>query len=189
MAASTLTAMPSVITAGDTLLLNIAGGDYPATENWSLTYTFRTKDGSNVTFTSTANGSDHLFNVDAATTGTWTAGEYYGVGKVTDGTTVVTIWTGRLTVATDLSTQPDNFDTRTSAQICLDAINAVLEGKATRDVLSTTIAGQSITRMTFTELLQAKAFFESKVNQEQAALDAAQGKTTGNHVLIRFNKP
>jgi len=185
MAATTLTALPSVIYAGDTLLLSISVGDYPADQGWSLTYEFRKKDGALISFTSTASGSSHAFTVDKDTTLVWTPGAYKGVSYATDGTQRFTVWSGNLTVNADLSTQVENYDTRTHAEKALEAINATLEGKASRDVLNTTIAGQSISRMTFRELLEAKAYYESIVRQEQVQANGGEG----NQILVRFQTP
>jgi len=187
MAATTLTEMPSVIYAGDTLLLKIDLSDYPATD-WTLTYEFRRKLGSTISFSSTPDGSSHSFSVAAETTNIWVDGDYTGVGSVSDGTQKFTVWTGRLTILPNLSAQEDNYDTRSHAEICLDALNAVIEGKASRDVLNTTIAGQTIGRMSFKELLEARNYYAALVEQELASLDAANGKG-GKNVLIRFSQP
>jgi hypothetical protein len=184
MAATTLSAMPAAITAGDTLLLLLDGGDYPANEGWTYWFSFRKETGSLIEFSSTASGSNHSFTVAADITATWTDGIYKGVGYVESATQRFTVWRGELVVESNLTEQDANYDTRTHGQKALDAINAVLEGKASRDVLASTIAGQSIQRMSFTELLQAKSFYESVVQQEQVLLGQKS-----NRVLIRFTQP
>lgn len=186
MADTTLTAVPTAIYAGDSLSMLIGLSDYSAADGWELSYHFRKVGGTEINITSTASGANHLFNVTADTTADWTDGEYKGVGKVTSGSTVVTIWTGSLTIKPDLADAAANFDTRSSAKKCLDAINTVLEGKATRDVMQVTIAGQSIGRMTFSELLAAQAHFQDLVDREQQAIDAANGLGGKRNVLIRF---
>lgn len=177
--------MPSAVYAGDTLLMLLTEADYPASAGWSLTFEFRRKEGALISFTSTASGDLHSFTVAKDTTLGWIAGDYKGQCYASDGTQRFTVWTGTLSVFPDFSTQVENYDTRTHAEKVLDAIKTVLEGKATRDVLNTTIAGQSIGRMSFTELLQARAFYEHEVNNER--IQAAGGE--GNIILARFVNP
>ena len=189
MASTTLTSMPSAIYAGDSFDLLYTASDYPASSGWTLVFSFRAKEGSVIEITSSASGSDHLFNVVAATTGGWIPGTYKGVGRVNNGTKYVTVWGGSLTVLPDMTQQSDNYDTRTNAKICLDAIDAVMLGKATRDVMHTTIAGQSIGRMSWAELLSAKSFYQDRVDSEVAAENAKNNLGNSRNVLIRFNRP
>ena len=177
--------MPSAIHAGDTLLLNISQDDYPAPD-WTVTFSFRCAGGSTIDLSASDNGADHLFSVAAATTSAWVPGLYKGVGRATDGTSYVTFWKGTLEVLPDLSTQPDNYDTRTHAEKCLDAIEAVLEGKASKDILSTVIAGQSISRLTPQQLMEWRAYYRDEVAAEQAKERAANGLATGRNIHIRF---
>lgn len=192
MADTTLTAVPVSTYAGDSLDLLISLADYPASAGWALTYNFRKggdtpeSGGSEISFTSTESGSNHLFNILSTTTAGWLPGDYKGVGRVSLGTKVVTVWKGSLEILPDLAEQTDNFDTRTHAKKCLDALNAMIEGKATRDVLNTTIAGQSIGRMTWQDLLSAQAHFQNLVDGEVAAENAANGLGNSRNVLIRF---
>ena len=189
MAATTLTAVPSAIYAGDTLLFELAGGNYPANESWTLTADFRASEATAITAVASADsdGTSHLFNVAAATTAQWLPAVYRGIIRASNGSHTATIWTGTLEVLSDYAQMESGTDTRSHAQKCLDAIESVLEGKATRDALSTTIAGQSITRMTFDELLRAKTFYQSVVDQENAKDLAGRDMTNHSNVLIRFN--
>ena len=189
MAQTTLTAVPVSMYAGDTLTLLIAVDNFPAGDGWTLTYGFRKENGSVISFSSTASGSQYLVAVSATDTAQWLPGKYVGTASVSLGAVKETVWRGSMEVLPDLSQQVDNFDTRTSAKKCLDAINAVLEGKATRDVMQTTIAGQSIGRMSWDELLSAKSYFQDQVDSEIAAENAANGLGSGRNILVRFVGP
>jgi hypothetical protein len=179
MAATTLSAVPSSFYQGDTLDLLVELSDYSAADGWVLSYYFKNS-GGNFSITSAASGAKHAFAEVAADTATWLPGVYAVVGKVTDGTSTHTVSTGQIEILRDLSTS-ENFDTRSHAKKCLDAINLVLEGKATRDVLQTTIAGQSIGRMSFNELLAAKAHYQDLVSGESVSAG-----TKGRNILVRF---
>lgn len=189
MAASTLTAVPSAVYAGDSLLWEIGLENYPASDGWVLTYNFRKENGSTIQFASTPNGANHYFSVSASITAGWTPGVYLGTSKVTRGVQSFTTWRGQIEILPDLSQQSDNYDTRSHAKKCLDAINAVLEGKATRDVMQTTIAGQSVGRMSWSEITAAKSYFQDLVDGESAAESAVNGLGNRRNILIRFGRP
>jgi hypothetical protein len=181
MAAPTLSQIPDTIRAGDSLLLEVVLSGYPASEGWILTYTFRRPNGSDITFTSTASGDYHAVDVNYADTQAWEVGRYDGIGRVTDGVTQHTVWVGTMEVLPDLTIQDQNFDGRSHARIMLDAIEAVLENRATKAVLSTSIAGQSITRYTPEQLLNLRAVYREEVRREEYQLGAESG-----NAVVRF---
>ena len=190
MADTTLTSVPASTYAGDTLAWLISLADFPASDGWVLTYGFRcataTTSGTAINLVAAASGANHLVSAASTATAQWLPGTYKGVARVAKAGEAFTIWKGTLEVLANPIEAGDNTDTRTHSKRCLDNINIVLEGKATRDVLNTSIAGQSIGRMTFNDLLAAKAHFQDLVDREQAAEDAANGKGGSRNVLIRF---
>lgn len=186
---TTLTAVPATFYAGDTFLLALTPSDYTAPD-WSLELHFRAKDGVSIDLSSTDSGGGHLFSVDAGTTAQWNAASYSVVGRAvySDGSKF-TFYTGSMRVLPDLSQQADNFDTRTHSKKCLDAIELVMEGKATRDVLNTTIAGQSVSRLSPEQLVFWRNYYKSEVAAEQALIDAQNGKAQGNLIRFTFTQP
>lgn len=184
---TTLAALPSTVYAGDSLLFSVVVADY-APSSWTLSYFFRQKQGSVIDLTSAAgSNNDHLFNVAASETAQWLPGSYVGVARVGDGTNFRTIGEARLEVLPQLSQQEADYDARTHAEKCLDAIEAVMEGRSTRDVLNTVIAGQSVSRLTPEQLILWRNYYRSEVANERAALDAQNGSATGRNILMRFN--
>lgn len=150
-----------------------------------MEYHFRAPAGTGITLTGVASVTDHLFSTDAATTATWLPGTYSGVCRVIDANAqVTTIWRGTLEIKPELAAQPDEYDSRSWAKRCLDKIEAVIEGRATRDVLNSTIAGQSIGRMTPEQLFTMRATFASKVESENNA-DAGKNR----NIFYRFIAP
>jgi hypothetical protein len=190
MAIPELRACPSAITAGDTLLFRIDNSSYPATE-WLLSYSFRGDHLSRIDFFAQADGSNHVVNVSAIDTGTWMDGIYKGVGKfsnILDPSQVITIWQGTLQVKIDLSAESE-IDTRSWAKKCLDSVEQVLSGKATKDVLNSTIAGQSIGRMTPDQLFALRDRFFTLYQQELAQECANQKKPQMSNIGITFVLP
>lgn len=185
---TTLTALPSAIFAGDTLLFSVKLADYLPSAGWTLKYHLKNKDSDPVELTSTAGSTDdHLFNVAADTTGTWPEGDYWGVAVVNDGTSYRTVGEVKVTVQQDLSQVGPDYDPRSHARKCLDAIEAVMEGRASKDIINTTIAGQSVGRMTPEQLAFWRNYYRQEVASEEAAVNAANGNATGRNILIRFN--
>ena len=186
MAATTLTAVPSAIYAGDTVIFSLGFDDYPASSGWAITFDFRGKEKTAVSFTSTQDSVDssrHFVSLTPATTAVWVPGDYKGVGRAIKTPQKLTAWTGLISILPDLSQQTDDYDTRSHARRCLDAIELTMEGKATRDVLNTTVAGQSVGRLTPEQLIAFRAYYLAQVQAENPNL----GNT--KNILAKFNQP
>lgn len=177
------TTEPTELVAGDTWAWDRDLADYPVSGGWSLTYVFVNAE-QRFTIDSTTSGSLHRMSMTAAIssakipgTYTWTlfakkAGERYRVGS---GETVV--------VPNYEGDRP--FDTRSHARKTLEAIQAVIEGRATLDQQAYTINGRSITRMPVTDLLRFRDVYKAEVSREQAAERLRQGGL-GGAILARF---
>ena len=79
--------------------------------------------------------------------------------------TRVWIDSGRVAVLPDPTTAEG--DLRSSAERILDAINATLEGRVSKDADSYTIEGRSITRTPMADLLRLQGIYERKVAAER----------------------
>src|SRR3990170_3975155 len=53
---------------------------------------------------------------------------------------------GTIIIKTNLVTQTTGYDARSHVKTVLDALESLLEGKASRDVMNITIGGQSISK-------------------------------------------
>lgn len=176
------TTEPASVTAGDTIKWTKALPDYPASAGWVLSYAF-TGPG-NISITSTASGDDHAVTVSAADSAAWAAGAYIGQAYVTKSIERYTVATGLLlSVAPNLATASG----LSWARRCVAAIQAVLEGKAGSDLLSTKINDKELRKYTPEELIHLYRFFEQEVAREDQAAKLAAGLGGGNRVLVRFN--
>lgn len=183
---TTDTAMPASIIKGDTLNFTKSLADYPP-GTWTLTYTL-VKDGNQVQVGASDNGDGtHLVNALPTTTTDWSAGDYHYQGKVTDGTNTHTVDTGVLTVTPDFADHSTGLDARSDVKKLLDALNATLANKATKDQLSYSIAGRSISRMSLAEVLDARDRIKAEYERLQAEEKLAAGMGTGRKILTRFN--
>jgi len=78
-----------------------------------------------------------------------------------------TLETGSLNVKPSYLGATTGLDTRTNAEKILENIDAMLEGKATQDQKSYTIAGRSLLRFSWKELIEAKNFYSGLVRREK----------------------
>lgn len=131
MSVTILTTEPQQLTAGDSISWKISLADFPASGGWYLKYTLLSSAGK-ISIQSTADGDDHLVQVTATTSAAWVAGTYTMQRMVTNNTDRYTLDTRTVQILPDLSAASGATDTRTQARRALDAINAVLEGRASR---------------------------------------------------------
>lgn len=97
-----LTAVPTVITAGDSYTLTLTASAYPASAGWALSLAVA---GAAVqTWTSTASGDAHVLTLTAAQTAALTAGSYQVLVRAIRSGVVDTIQTGTLTVQPNVFT-------------------------------------------------------------------------------------
>jgi hypothetical protein len=68
----------------------------------------------------------------------------------------------------------------------LGKIESLLSGKADSDVASYSIAGRSLNKMTFEELVNARDFYRREVKQEMNAIDIKHGRKGSSTIKVRF---
>ena len=174
--------VPDELVAGDTWQWTRELADYPA-PTWTLTYYFE----NNVrkfNAVGTPSGTIHGFSIAAATTGGYASGRYKYLGRVTNGTQVFTVEEGWLDVA--LNPAADGVhDTRSWAVRTLEAIEATLENKASRDQLAMSVNGRSISTLRPSELMDWRTQLRAEVRAEQQAANGGKGRT----IKARFARP
>jgi hypothetical protein len=171
---------PTALSAGSTWTWKRTDlSDYP-TSTFTLSYRFKNA-ASAFDVTASADGDAFLINVDPATTAGLTAGRYDWRAFVTDGTDVFEVDTGVFEVKLNFQTA-DVYDGRTLSRRLLDAVNAILERRATDgdvDLVSSTIGDRSITREPG-RLLELRSKLELEVNRVE--------KTGGlKRIVARFS--
>ena len=162
--------------------------DYPVA-SYSSNYVFRKKDGS-TEFTVSSSGaspSTHfLFTANNSASADFEPGEYFWqleIVRTSDSERIV-LSRGEIEVKPDLDIS--HSDARSHAEIMLSKIQSLLEGKADSDVSSYSIAGRSLTKMGFQELVDAKDYYKSEVLREKRLLDAKNGRSGASTVKVRF---
>lgn len=179
----TLTGLPARITIGDTVTWIETLSDYPAGASWVLTYSFTNRD---AFFGSShaASGDDHEITID---TSELEVGEYQYTKKVTDTSETFTLEAGTLHVEPDLSADTAGVDRRSYAEKALEAIEAVLGGKASKDQTSYSLNGRALSRYSPDELNAWRASLRIEVSDEKETERIRAGKPSHRNVRARMS--
>lgn len=177
---------PSSVTAGDSIIWTKSLPDYPASSGWVLSYALRSRTTS-VTITASASGINHLVSVPAATSAGWQAGLYSWQAYVSKGAERYTVATGNLLIRANLAAAGANYDPRSHCKRVLDAIEAVIEGRASTGDQQITIDGTQLVKMTSEQLIALRSRYLLWHREEQAAERIAAGLGSGRNIKMRFN--
>lgn len=178
-------AFPTVWNAGDTLKWDVSVPDYPATEGWTLTYEVKSRNDHIATITASADGAGYTVTVPAATSAGYAIGHHHYRAYVTKGSERYTVDSGDLEIVKDFE-DSGNYDDRTHAEKVLDAIEAVIEGRASKDQESYTIAGRSLARTPIEDLLKMRDRYKAEDKRNHDADRVARGLGTSRKIRTRF---
>lgn len=160
--------------------------DYP-TASYTLSYEFNLVDGSTVSnFSLTATESNNEYIIEVSNTTSYTAGEYNWIAYITRSSD-----SARIKLSEGFTEIQENYATTTSsvrshAKKVLDAIEAVIENRATMDQSSMSIAGRSLSRLTIDELLQFRDRYKAEYLKEVKKARIKNKKDSGNTIKVRF---
>lgn len=183
MAAAIPTSEPTSLRAGDTWSWSRSLADYPAS-SWTLAYSLINAQGK-ITVTAAASGADHLVTVPAATTAGYTPGSYSASARVTSGAESYSWELPDIEVLRNLSAET-SYDDRSHARKVLDAIEAVLEGRASTDQQSVTIGDRAIVKMPVSDLLKLRDSYAGEVAGEERAKRIAAGMGGAARLHVRL---
>lgn len=174
---------PLTVTRGDTITWTRQLESYPANQAWILKYFLRGP--AQIDITATASGADHLVNVTAATSATYVAGKYSWQARVEKGAEKYTVDTGALEILPDLSSVATTYDGRSVSRKMLDAVEAVLQNKASNDVLEYEIEGRKLRRYDFADLVALRDRLKAEVVAEERAAKIEAGLGNGFRIYTR----
>ena len=176
---------PETFRAGDTVKWKRSLDCYKASEGWTLKYSFRGTAGT-IDITSSASSDEHLISLAPSATSAYSAGIYDVQGYVEKGTDRHTVYSSRVQILVDLTAAGSSYDGRTHVKKTLDAIEAVLENRATKEIEESTIEGVAIKRIPHEKLLAFRSKYLQWYQQEQATERLKLGKGTGRIIQTRF---
>ena len=163
---------------------------YPTSTGYTAEYVARITGGgaSEIKLPQAAGSTDdyYLFTVDSITSAGFTPGLYHWQLEITQ-----TSSGNRIVVDIgDFEAIPDmddnQADPRIHAEIMVAKIESLLEGKADADVSSYSIAGRSLTKMSYEELTTERDKYRREVVQHKNNELIKRGKTNGATIQVRF---
>lgn len=160
--------------------------DYP-TASYSLSYEFNLIDGATVSnFTLTASESNNEYVIESTNTTSYAKGEYNWIAYITRSSD-----SARIKISEGFTEIQDNYATTTNsvrshAKKVLDAIEAVIENRATMDQSSMSIAGRSLSRLTVDELMTFRDRYKTEYLKEIKKARIKNNKDSGNAIKVRF---
>lgn len=182
------TTEPAELRAGDTWEWRREDmtAEYPA-GTWTLTYRFKNAAGG-FEVVAAADGNAFAVTVTAATTAGYTAGTYTWAAQVVNGTTKKTVDSGTFKVLPNLfsGSAGTASDQRTHPKKTLDAIEAVIEGRASLDQQEFQIGGRMLKRMPIKDLIYFRAYYKGEVDREAASERLANGMGVARKIQVRM---
>ena len=179
---------PERVFSGDTVKWSRSFSDYSSAE-YDLKYKLIGE--INQELTAAADGTGFLVTVSASDSSMWAPGRYRLVGYVekTDLSERYNVYEGELEVLFNPAFVGDDYETRSFWHRVYDNLQAIIEGKAKQNDSSYTIAGRSISKMSWDELLTAYDRAGEMKRLEEDKDKARRGESTNRNIGIRFQRP
>ena len=182
--------MPSVLVLGDRWLWKRTDLTDYAVATYALTYSLRLEGtgSTEIQITASESGTEYRVEVASATTAGYTAGWYQWQEYITrtSDSERITLSSGRVEVVTNRDAA--TTDPRSHAAKVLAAIEAVLEGTASKELASYSVDGVAIQRRSTEELMRMRESYRYEVAEEQADQLISRGlKAPGRKVRVTFD--
>ena len=146
--------------------------DYPiATYDWSYNAILEGSGTTKFSISASESGTEYIIEVASAVTTTYTAGIYHWTGYITRTADSERIALDSGTFKLVPNTAISTADPRSHVKKTLDALEAMIEGRATKDQQSYSINNRSLTRMTMVEILEwydkYKFYYQQELDRER----------------------
>lgn len=179
---------PKAIHAGETLKWRKSLPDYLPSDYWTLVYQFRGP-GPGLDAVAAPDGDDHLVTIAAATTAAMAGGLWFWQAYAEKGAERYFVTSGQLNVTAPLPDKDQTYDGRSLIKKILDAIDAAILGKATKDQLKYKIGDRELERYSLADLGELRKNYAALYQQELQAAGLAKGRSKFKTVLTRFTQP
>jgi len=183
------TTEPDKIIAGDRIAWKRSDldSDYPIA-SYSLKYSARLENAGSteIEITATESGSDYIVEVGQSTTAAYTAGVYHWQAYIirTADSERITVDSGTWEVKANRDAA--TTDPRNHVKKVLDSIEATIEGRASKDQESYSIAGRSLGRTPIADLILLRDKYRTEYVREQRAERVANGLGHSGIIKTRF---
>jgi len=177
---------PTTCTAGDTIKWAKSLPDYLPADGWTLSYDLVISSALE-SVTATDNGdASHLITITAAISAAYAPGIYHWQAYATKAAERYQVGAGTLEVKPNFAAQASGYDARSHVKQVLDALEATITGKASKDQSAYTINGRSLTRLTPAELITWRSKYRREYAAEQQSERIANGLSSGQNIRVRF---
>jgi len=180
--------VPTEVVIGDFIQFKITqfSADYDNTlHTMRFVARIATGNSSEIKFDATASDDDYLFTVSSSVSEDYDVGHYHyqlEIERDSDNERIV-VDRGEIDFVTDFD---DNVDPRHHAEIMLDKIESILEGKADSDVSSYSINGRSLSKFSPDELVQWRDYYKREVAAIKRKEAIKHGRKSKATILGRF---
>lgn len=126
-----------------------------------------------------------MIEVAAEDSAEYDPGEYTWFARITDGDDVKTLSRGVIKILPDFGSE-DTYDARSPVKKTLDAIIAMIEGRATKEHEEYTIGNRSLKLIPITELLTLRDRYQADYNRELNQERVRNGGKSRTFILGKF---
>ncbi len=164
---------------------------YPPADGWTLKYE-AVKLNKRLQFSAATSGTKYRVTITAQTTLAWSpdAGIFSWQAYVTKGSGAAEerhyLDSGNFEIVRAFSTLQSGEDSRSHVKRTLDALEAVIERRASADQQAYTIGGRSLSRIPIEQLIVFRDKYLAYYKQELAAEQINAGLKPGNRLLTRL---
>lgn len=167
--------------------VNPAGDACLASAGWELTYAL-VNSGGKIDITAVAATDDFLITLAAAATALYSAGIYSWQAYVTKTTERYLVDSGTIEISPNFAGKSAaGYDDRSHVKRVLDALEATLEQRASRDQSATVIGGEVVGKMPIQRLLEFRDKYKNYYEQEKRAERVKNGLGHDGNILVRFS--
>lgn len=183
------TSEPKEIISGDRLVwkrtdLNV---DYDNAA-YTLKYAARLEavGATEIEISASASGDDYVVEVGQSVTAGYTAGKYHWQAYITRNSDSERVTIGYGTWEVKDNRDAATSDPRTHVKIVLDAIEAVIEERATKDQESYSVGGRSLSRTPMADLIVLRDKYKAEYASEKKAEAIKKGDGHSGNIKVRF---
>lgn len=177
---------PANFTAGDTVKWTKSLADYLPADGWVLSYAI-VQASVQKTITATDNGDGtHLATITATDSGGYATGIWSWQAYVTKASERYTVANGTFEVLANFADQGSGYDARSHVKKVLDALEATILGKASKDQISISVQGRSLSKMTPEQLIKWRDIYKAEYARETQAAAISNGSPSKSKIVVRF---
>ncbi|MFY9589547.1 hypothetical protein [Rickettsia endosymbiont of Halotydeus destructor] len=175
---------PNSFTVGETVQWQKELTDYPTKDGWQLIYCFRNFE-NRFEVKAVAENNYYTIRLSSEETSKFSPAIYWWQSRVIKEELQYIIENGELTIKPNLALL-DSYDGRSHVKQVLDALQATILGKASRDQLSYSISGRSLSRLSPAELLKWRDVYKSEYARNLQEEQLNKGISGNNLVKVKF---